>query len=123
MKPVKFAALVAAVSLSTIGAAHAAVLTSPPLNSDSSQHFHCSIANLGTKAIEITNVEVIGFSGTVVSSTGAFTLDAGQITNANNGTDTDAYCRFTFKGSPKKVRAGLSVEDSAGFMTMFLPAT
>ena len=123
MKIIKQTLLAAVVSVAAVGTAHAAVLTSPPLNSDSSQHFHCSIANLGTKPIDITNVEVIDSSGTVVSSSGAFALAAGAITNANNGNSTDTYCRFTFKGSPKKVRAGLSVEDSTGFMTMYLPAT
>lgn len=122
MKPVKFAALVAAVSLSTIGAAHAVVLTTAALDGHVSQHFHCNIVNVGTKDIAITNVEAIDFNGAVISSSGSFTLAPGVIPNVVNGDESSVYCRFTFKGSKTKVRANLVVADTAGDTVFTSPA-
>lgn len=124
MKPIKQAVLAVAVSMAA-GAAQAVVLTTPPLNSEGTQHFHCTLANLNTKDLVIQNVEFIdGDTGTVSSSTGETTLGPGRSENMI-GTDTaNGYCRFTFKGSAKKVRAGMNVHNTAGDQVVaYFPAT
>ena len=133
MKIIKQTLLAAVVSVAAVGTAQAAVLTTGALNSEGTQHFHCTLANLNTNASSsimafyqvIQNVEFIdGVTGTVSSSTGETTLGPGMSTNMI-GTDTDnGYCRFTFKGSPKKVRAGMNVHNAVGDQVVaYLPAT
>lgn len=125
MKIIKQTLLAAVVSVAAVGTAQAAVLTTGALNSEGTQHFHCTLVNLNTKDLVIQNVEFIdGVTGTVSSSTGETTLGPGMSTNMI-GTDTNnGYCRFTFKGSPKKVRAGMNVHNAVGDQVVaYLPAT
>lgn len=114
-------------TLAAVGTAQAAVLTTTPLNSDAStaQHFHCSITNIGTKPIVVQNVEFInGDTGVVDSSSGEFTAQPGVSLNNVNGEISVGYCRFTFKGSPKKVRAGMTILSADGTQAiLYLPAT
>lgn len=124
MKHVKLATLVAAVSLSAIGSAQAAVLYTAPYGfaHSSNQHFHCGILNIGKKAADVT-VDIMDSSGAVVDTTGLFSLPAGATSNYNgSGTGAD-HCRFTVKGSAKSFRAGFFQEDGNGYLTVFVPAT
>lgn len=125
MKIIKQTLLAAVVSVAAVGTAQAAVLTTGALNSEGTQHVHCTLANLNTKDLVIQNVEFIdGVTGTMSWSTGETTLGPGMSGNFI-GTDTDnGYCRFTFKGSPKKVRAGMNVHNAVGDQVVaYLPAT
>ena len=127
MKTFKQTLFAAAVSLAAVGTAQAAVLTTAPLNSDASnsQHFHCSITNIGTKPIVVQNVEFVnGNTGVVDSSSGEFTAEPGLSLNNVNGEINVGYCRFTFKGSPKKVRAGMTILSADSTQAiLYLPAT
>lgn len=126
MKTFKQTLLAAAASLVVAGTTHAAVLTTAALNSDGDpQHFHCSITNIGTKPVVVQNIEFInGDTGAVESSSGEFTVDPGFSPNNMNGEINVGYCRFTFKGSPKKVRAGMTILSADGTQAvLYIPAT
>jgi hypothetical protein len=112
-------------TLATVTAAHATVLTAPALNSEGSQHFHCTIANLSTKPLLVQKVEFIdGDSGAVMYDSGEFTLDPGASTSTIGSDSYNGYCRFTFKGSAKKVRAGMNLHNAAGDQVVaYYPAT
>lgn len=117
--------LLAVASLVAVGTAQAAVLTTAALNSDgNAQHFHCSITNIGTKPIVVQNVEFIDGDGVVQDFSGEFTLDPGLSPNILNGDLNVGHCRFTFKGSPRKVRAGMTILSADSTQAiLFLPAT
>lgn len=113
-------------TLVAVTSAQATVLTTAALNSEGTQHFHCTIANLNTKALTIQNVEFInGDTGAMLYEYGGeFTLAPGASTSAIGADTYNGYCRFTFKGSAKKVRAGMNVHNAAGDQVVaYYPAT
>lgn len=127
MKHVKLTVLSATVYLSVIGSAQAAtVLQTAPYGfaHSSNHHYHCGILNVGKKAATVT-IDTVDSTGTVVDTTGSFTLDAGHTSNFNgsglSGTAAD-HCRFTVSGSAKSFRAGFFQEDANDYLTVFVPA-
>lgn len=113
-------------TLAAVTSAQATVLNSAAVNSEGTQHFHCTIANLNTKPLLIQNVEFIdGNTGAMVYEYGGeFTLAPGASTSAIGADTSNGYCRFTFKGSAKKVRAGLNLHNAAGDQVVaYYPAT
>jgi hypothetical protein len=99
--------LAAASLLLVVGTlAQAATLTTPPLESNFT--LYCRIVNLGDTALPVT---IQGFD-----TAGALTSDGDVVVQPNAvgawavGT-TASWCRFTFNGSKRKVRASAQMVD------------
>jgi len=107
------------------GAANAASLSTPALQSDGVHRLVCVVSNVGSKPITVLSADIIGdLSGTAFG--GGFTVgslpECTQVelqpgTGCSSPLSSNAFnprighCVVTFKGSKKSVRAALWVVD------------
>jgi len=112
----------AAVWLGGPSSAAAGELYTPPLYS--TYGGDCHLANLNDHPIDVT-IDVINLSGEIQNTHSDTVVPGGISTGPVVVTPTSrAYCRFTFEGSAKKVRASfIEVGPSPDFyLTAIVPA-
>lgn len=103
------------------GAAHAAVLVSPPLVAEGDNLFDCYLVNVGARPRAVT-IEVFNRDGQVVATVKT-TLDAGQEDVARATSDlVPRYCRFTVQGDRRNFRASVLVRQTSVGAISALPA-
>lgn len=115
---------IAAALLSTLaGAAEAATLTTGPLRVDDGRSMECLLVNLGKKPLEVTYEARIHAEPVSVFTRVLQPGDAVGHVKVNEFVTTQpAWCRFTFNGSKKSVRAAMCVHDANLNCTGSLPA-
>ncbi len=104
MHTARFAAAITAL-LVAVGPARATTLYTPPLSSPTPGV--CTLVNLGSKPLDVT-IDVVNGGGVVTVSETSSAPPAGVVSISPNATfaSTIGYCRFTFRASKNKVRAG-----------------
>ena len=111
----KLARLVApALGLVLAGAARASTLVSPAIEPPAGGLITCLVVNAGATTRSV-HIDIRGIDGTApaLQSTD-HTLAPGDAGGLAAFTDFSGYCRFSFKGSKKTLRASVVARDSAG---------
>ncbi len=101
--------------LSVSGVASGATLFTAPLNRDG-HPVSCLLANVSTKPITDLEIGLVNFDGTEASLGTLASLDPGRVKDVGLGPvvgQSIVYCRFTFTGSKRAVRATGCVKASA----------
>jgi hypothetical protein len=89
--------------------AHAGDLYTPPVGFPASSFLVCSVLNIGKQTITV-NVEAWSVSGLLQSSTCVADPSEGCLNGAI--APSGNYCKFSFPGSKKKIRAAARLFDS-----------
>ena len=96
------------VLLALAGSAHAATITTAPLDG----RLFCRLTNADTKVRDVT-LEVRGNNGQVIASV-VDTMNPGAVSAVAAPDDGIRYCSFTVKGPAKKFRAVACVNEGSG---------
>lgn len=99
----------------TATAAQAATVYTPPLTAEPGGTHACSVANVSTKALEVT-IEILGSAGTVLNTTGPNFLAARRTASMETSNSSRRYCRVIVKGRKGKIR--VSYESRVGDETV-----
>ena len=125
MKPLKTLMLTAALALLAAPTVHAAqkVMASAPAYRLTNGEIYCDILNLNPIP-ETVNIEILGYAGNIVLSSGPVTLPPNTGTFlGDTSSNSGAWCKFTVDGSPKKYRATAIYDNpSPGMYTSAIPA-
>ena len=120
------AAIVLAAALGG-GAANAASLSTPPLQSDGAHRLVCVVSNVGSKPITVLSADIVNdVTGAILSGSGLLPIGSlppcdqavlqpgtgcsGDV-SSNGANPKIGHCVITFDGSKKSVRAALWVVD------------
>jgi hypothetical protein len=102
-------ALVLALSLAA-GIATAATITTPALGAFGTNRLVCTVANVGTKNVDVT-LQIVNGGGTNLVNV-PLTIEPGEVEGGGTGmAPTQGYCRVT-GASKGKVRVALCMTDS-----------
>jgi hypothetical protein len=122
-RAMKAARVLLAGAIFTLGGASAAmagpkVMASAPALAlyPSLQTIYCDILNLNTTQKDVT-IEIMDYTGTVVSGPSTFTLQPNEGQALGDGTGAGAWCRFTVDGSTKKYRAMAIYDNGTAYTT------
>jgi hypothetical protein len=99
------------------GVAGAATLITPLLHTSSaSETLQCNAVNGGTTTISSMTVDITVLGSSVMSGT-CLNLTPGRFCAVTAPGPLGAFCKVTFGGSAKNVRAVLQVDDSSSAIT------
>jgi hypothetical protein len=118
-----FAPLVASLALGIAGPAGAGTLATPVFYGKVDEFVTCRVVNTGTKSVREILVELVSFQsepGVAIASSGPADLAPLSTLSVSSAAGSGFYpyvCRFSFKGSGKTLRAGMTKIDG-GFVVL-----
>jgi len=84
--------------------------------------FLCDAANVGSGPVTMS-IEVRNYAGVAVDASVPFYLGAGEVVSQlSSNPGQAAYCKFTFTGSSKNIRAQAVYTRTNGSRTVVVPA-
>jgi len=114
-------ALVVVLILGSAGVAHAATLTTPGIKPPPTGSLVCELVNVGNKDLEV-RFEILELNSATPILDSTTTIAPGRLNGYVSADDDARWCRFTFNGGRKRVRASVFAVDSSGGVTGALEA-
>jgi hypothetical protein len=114
-------ALVVAGALGSAAGAQAGTITSPGLRPPPDGQLICELVNVGGKDLEV-RFEILELNSDVPILDSTLIIEPNRVNGFVTSDDDARWCRFTFRGSRRKVRASVFASDSAGGVTGALEA-
>jgi hypothetical protein len=88
-------------------AAQAAELTTTRLYRNGGQGLRCAATNVGTKTMALVHITLVQTDGTEVGPNDCTELGPNVTCETSSEAVPGAFCRISFKGSAKQIRAAL----------------